>query len=386
MNTIIKKCDKKIKTLFNTILINKRIQFLIFLLIFIIIITRRKHIYKYYLDTFSFRTCNNFDMKYIYDIFHNDNNKLIIIMPAEFDPPHIEYINVKLNLKFKLHISPGKHTIIYESLLETKYIENIQLLINDKIFDVKVNKYPEFKDEIIMSTMVHNEDNYIRQWIEFHLNIGVSRFIIYDNSKINDYKSYKSIEKSSNLKKVLSDFIEKGIVVLIEWPYPKRLKNSGISGQTTQQNHSIYAFRNSKYIGLFDIDEYINMQNNTNINNFFDSMITKFKLDTNKIGSFRILNKDFTNPDNLSTNGYDFLFIFSCKEITKKGREKNFVIPKNVKSFAVHMIKSGKQMYNINSKYLYFNHYIFLNKLKRGRDISDLQDKTILKHCDFIKS
>ena len=120
-----------------------------------------------------------------------------------------------------------------------------------------------------MSTMVYNEDNYIRQWIQFHLNIGVTRFIIYDNSKINDYKSYKSVEKSSDLKKVLSDFIEKGIVVLIEWSYPKRLNISGISGQTTHQNHSIYAFRNSKYIGLFDIDEYINMQNNTNINNFF---------------------------------------------------------------------------------------------------------------------
>ena len=317
------------------------------------------------------------NMKYIYDIFHNDNNKLIIIMPAEFNPPHIEYINDKLNFKFNLHICPHKHTFIYELLLETKYVENIKLLINDKIFDVKVNKYPEFKNEIIMSTIVLNEDNYIRQWIEFHLNIGISHFIIYDNSK--------KTEKS-NLKQVLSDFIEKEIVVLIEWAYPYRLKISGISGQTTHQNHSIYAFRNSKYIGLFDIDEYINMQNNTNINNFFYSMITKFKLDTNKIGSFRILNKFFVNPDNLSTNEYDFLFIFSCKEITKKGREKNFVIPKNVKTFSVHMITSGKQMYNINSKYLYFNHYIFLNKLKRGRDISDLQDKTILKHCDFIKS
>ena len=97
-------------------------------------------------------------------------------------------------------------------------------------------------------------------------------------------------------------------MVLIDWAYQYRLPISGISGQTTQQNHSIYAFRNSKYIGLFDIDEYINMQNNTNINNFFDSMITKFKLDTNKIGSFRILNKDFTNPDNLPTNEYDFFF------------------------------------------------------------------------------
>ena len=336
----------------------------------------------------NLNTINNvkFHIKYIYDIFHNDNNKLIIIMPAECNPPHIEYINSKSNIKFELHICPHKHTFIYELLLETKYVENIKLLINDKIFDVKVNKYPEFKNEIIMSTMVHNEDNYIRQWIKFHLNIGITRFIVYDNSKINDHKSYKSVETSSNLKKVLSDFIEKGIVLLIEWTYPKRLQKSGISGQTTQQNHSIYAFRNCKYIGLFDIDEYVNMQQNTNINNFLNSFVTKKQIDTYNIGSFRILNKFFTNPDNLSTNDFDFLFIYSCKEITKTGREKNFVIPKNVKTFSVHMITSGKKMYNISSKYLYFNHYIFLNKSKRGRDTTDLQDKTILKHCNFIKS
>ena len=126
------------------------------------------------------------------------------------------------------------------------------------------------------------------------------------------------------------------------------------------------------------------MQNNTNINNFFDSMITKFKLDTNNIGSFRILNKYFTNPNNLPTNEFKFLFIFSCKEITKKGCEKNFVIPKNVKTFSVHMITNGKQMYNINYKDLYFNHYIFLNKETRGRFKSDLKDKTILKHCNLL--
>lgn len=317
---------------------------------------------------------DNFDIKYLYDIFHNDNNKLIIIMPPVFNPPHIEYINSNLNLKFKLHICPHKNTFIYELLLETKYIENIQLLINNKIFDVKVNKYPEFKDEIILSTEVKDEDNYIRQWIIFHLNIGITRFIIYDNSENN------------NLLTILSDFIKDKKVLLIKWPYPLFLPNSHISGQTTQQNHSIYAFRNSKYIGLFDIDEYINMQNNTNINNFFDSMITKFKLDTNNIGSFRILNKSFTNPDNLPTNKFNFLFIFSCEEITKYGREKNFVIPKNVKTFSVHMITSGKQMYNINYKDIYFNHYMFLNKATRGRLKSDLKDKTILKHCNFIKS
>ena len=326
------------------------------------------------------------DIKYIYDIFHNDNNKLIIIMPAECDPPKIEYIDLKLKKKFKLHICPHNHTFIYELLLETKYIENIQLLINDTIFDMKVKKYPEFKNEIIMSTMVYNEDNYIRQWIEFHLNIGITRFIIYDNSKKknNNPLTPLSIEKTSNLKKILRDFIEKGVVVLIEWSYKYRLNKSGISGQTTQQNHSIYAFRNSKYIGLFDIDEYINMQTNNNINIFIDSLIKTHKLNINKLGSFRILNKNFRNPYNLSVNGYDFLSIYNCEEITKNGREKNFVIPKNVRTFSIHTITSGEQMFTIDSKYIYFNHYIFLNKAIRGKDISYLEDKTILKHCIFF--
>jgi hypothetical protein len=331
-------------------------------------------------------TSNNFDIKYIYDIFHNDNNKIVIIMPQEFNPPNIKYINSNENVNFKLHICPHKHTFIYELLLETEYNEKIQLLINNKIFDVKVNKYPEFKNEIIMSTLVYNEDNYIRQWIQFHLNIGVTRFIIYDNSKINDHLSYKSVEKKSDLKNLLSDFIEKGIVLLIEWTYPKRLPKSCISGQTTQQNHSIYAFRNSKYIGLFDIDEYINIQNNTNIHSFFDELVKDLQVDTNNIGSFRLLNKFFHNPDNLSVNQYDFLSIITCKEITKHGQEKNFVIPKNVKTFAVHMITNGKQMYNIDSKYVYFNHYFFLNKASRGRDKCVLLDKTILTHCNFIQS
>ncbi len=327
---------------------------------------------------------SKFNIKYIYDIFHNDNNKIIIIMPYEFEPPKIECINIK----FEVHVCKHKHnhTIIYESLSESEYEKNIKILINSIEYNLKVNKYPEFKDEIIMSTMVHNEDNYIRQWIEFHFNIGVSRFIIYDNSKINDNKSYKSIEKSSNLKKILSDFIEKGIVLLIEWSFPKRLEISGISGQTTQQNHSIYAFRNSKYIGLFDIDEYVNMQNNTNIHNFFDKLIIDYEINTNNISGFQVKNKFFLNPYNLSTKKYDFFYRFICLCVSKKGHEKNFIIPKNVKIFAIHRVILGKPIYTVDYKYLYFNHYYFLNKSNRGKNSSFLRDNSILKHLNFIKS
>ena len=44
------------------------------------------------------------------------------------------------------------------------------------------------------------------------------------------------------------------------------------------------------------------------------------------------------------------------------------------------MVTSGKEMYNINEKYIYFNHYYYLNKSERGKNITDLLDNSILVH------
>lgn len=306
----------------------------------------------------------------IYDIYHNDNNKIVIISPSETKPLHIKYEN---NI-FHINKCPHNHTYIYVLENEVEYKENINIFINNIFVKTKVNKYPNFTNEIIMSTIVLNEDNYIRQWIKFHKNIGISRFIIYDNNK------------NSNLENILKDYINDKIVLLIKWIYPYRLNRSGISGQTTQQNHSIWAFQNCKYIGLFDIDEYINIQNDTdnNIHSFFSNLIEDEKINTNEIGSFRLLNKLFYNPDNLPTDNYNFLKIYNCDKITLSGREKNFVIPKNVSTFSVHMITKGKKMYNVSYDKMFFNHYFFLNKSDRGNNKTPYIDKSIHKHTFYL--
>jgi hypothetical protein len=338
---------------------------------------------------------------YIYDILHNDNNQLIIILPSEMEPIKIKYKNASFILKN----CPDNHTYIYV-LKNTPYKEYIELNINGNIVKTKVNKYPEFKNKIIISTIVYNEDNYIRQWIKFYLNIGIDKFIIYDNSDSNDNKSYKSVETTSNLTNVLSDYIKEEKVILIKWSYPYRLSISGISGQTTQQNHSIYAFQTCKYIGLFDVDEYINMQKHINIKRFLAKQIRKQSINVNKIGGFKILCKLFYNINNLPETDYNFFKIQHCSKIFKHGREKHFVIPKNVNTYSVHNITSGKSSYTLNSSLIYFNHYYFLNKPTRGRNINNnithlknlegeitqlnknglYLDKTILKHIKNIKN
>ena len=309
----------------------------------------------------------------IYDIFHNWMNELIIIMPSENPNPHsIHYVHAdNYIIPFHLHKCSHNHTYVYT--LNIAYCKKIKLVINNFIVETHVNKYPDFKNELIFSTIVKNEDNYIRQWIDFHSRIGVTRFIIYDNS--NQHTLYE----------LLKDYIANKKVVLIRWEYPYRLPISGISGQTTQQNHSIHAFKTSKYIGLFDVDEYVNMQKK-NVNNicvFLEEIIKENNIDTESVGSFQLLNRLFYNPRHLPEDGTEFLKITDCDEISLSGREKNFVIPKNVNTFSVHMITEGKPMYKIGPEQGHFNHYYFLNKngMRGCHETPLCADDSIKKHA-----
>ena len=315
----------------------------------------------------------------IYDVFHNDNNKLIVVMPCEGDIFDIQYIENNESFDFVLHKCPEKHIRLYILPNEVNYSNKILLKINNTLLEAKVSKYPEFKNEIIMSTMVLNEDNYIIQWIKFYLNIGVTRFIIYDNAGINDNASYHSIENSSDLPNLLKDYIKNNIVILIKWPFYKRRPNSGASGQQTQQNHSLHAFQNCKYIGFFDIDEYLNLQKCNSIDSFLDDYIERKKININRTGSFKFWSKFFYNPEKLSTKNYDFLKIFHCAEVLTHGREKHFVIPKNITIFCIHKVLKGKFVNVIPPEDAYFNHYFYLNKHKRGLNKTDLRDESILR-------
>ena len=94
----------------------------------------------------------------IYDIFHNDNNNIIIISPMEQSQLVINYKNIN----FDVNICSHNHTYIYVLQKQIDYINQITLTINSEIIETKVNKYQEFKDKIIFSTIVLNEENFTK--------------------------------------------------------------------------------------------------------------------------------------------------------------------------------------------------------------------------------
>ena len=304
----------------------------------------------------------------IYDIFHNDRGNIIIIQPSEIPPTIIKMKVGEKLLPFDIECCPHNHTYVYSLNCEIMYNSNeiYKFMINDEEINTKISKYPSFENEIIMSTIVKSEDKYILQWIQYHIHLGVQRIIIYDNSQDN------------TLHSILNKYMNDGIVILINWQYPYMLKISGISGQTTQQNHSIYAFNTSDYIGLFDIDEYINIQEPySNIRTLLEDFVKLTNININMIGGFQFLNKFFYNPDRLPDDNNNFLKIYTCDNIMMSGHEKNFVIPRNVKTFSVHMITNGLPIVKINHNIAYFNHYIFLNKTNRGFNKSAMTDNSV---------
>jgi hypothetical protein len=233
-----------------------------------------------------------------------------------------------------------------------------------------------------MTTMVKNEDNIIRTWIDFHMRLGIPKFVIYDNAG-----THKSL---AGLALVLSDYIANGQVILISWPYAYRLPISGISGQTTQQNHAIRAFDTAAWIGLFDVDEYINIQrpdivfgavDGEGIRRFLDGITRKTQLDKSKIGALQFANRFFYNPDNLPTENGQFLRIPNCsEEIIFHNRGKCFCIPKNVQIYGIHRVFEGQLLYKIPRRLAYFNHYFYLNKTDRGRDKTPWRDTSINRY------
>ena len=311
----------------------------------------------------------------IYDAYYNDNNQYVFIMAFVTHSFPIIYIE-DFNGSCKTHTEKDpriyRHTVIY-TFDHNIYKPYLNLKINGVLYEnISIKKYPIYKDKVIASTMVKHEDLYIRQWIKYHLYIGIQHFIIYDNSDIS----------STTLKDTLHDFIINDIVCLIRWDYPFSLKNNSILiAQPCQQNHSLYAFQNASYICFTDIDEYINIYKYSNIIDALKFNLQLTNTSEEKIFGFRLLNRFFYNTNNDDTSGFSFLYITNCeRKIRRGGHFKCILKPKETKLICVHHAYGKcKHLHILNPYHMIMNHYYYLNKETRGRNKTNYND-TSIKH------
>lgn len=111
------------------------------------------------------------------------------------------------------------------------------------------NEKKNKKYHVSIAAIFKNEAQYLKEWIEYHLIIGVEHFFLYNNSSEDDYKD------------VLEKYINDGIVTLIDWPY----KQAQIQAyEDCIKNYSM----DTKWIGFVDVDEFIVPKKYDNIYEF----------------------------------------------------------------------------------------------------------------------
>lgn len=105
-----------------------------------------------------------------------------------------------------------------------------------------------YQYELAITAIFQNEAAYLKEWLEFHKLVGVTHFYLYNNFSSDHYVE------------LLSDYIERGEVDLIEWPY-------GHTNQSITKWHEVQmkAYQDAtersrgkaKWLAVIDLDEFI---------------------------------------------------------------------------------------------------------------------------------
>jgi len=91
-----------------------------------------------------------------------------------------------------------------------------------------------------------NEAPYLEEWIEFHKKQGFKKFYLFNNLSVDDYKI------------VLQEYVEDGLVELIEWPYASDNQPAWNTIQCDAYNHGLALAKGKvKWCAFIDTDEFL---------------------------------------------------------------------------------------------------------------------------------
>ena len=95
-----------------------------------------------------------------------------------------------------------------------------------------------FPHELAVVAIMKNEGPYLKEWLDFHILVGVEKFYLYDN------------ESTDNTRDVLAPYIARGIVEYTYFP--------GLRRQNPAYIDAINRFSNdTRWMAIIDLDEFI---------------------------------------------------------------------------------------------------------------------------------
>ena len=282
-------------------------------------------------------------------------------------------------------LDPHNNVNLYKFNID--YSKDIQLSLeywdknikDEKIITIQKNYYADYPNENIISAIANtsfNDIKFIYKFCKYHLNLGYDRIILHDVGP-----------KIHELYDMLREYIEINKVILIEWNignFFQKLRTSNTHrtnvGDTSQMNHSLWVFKNSKSLTILNTDEYvaINKKSN-NIGLYLDELKNKYNAHT--AGGFDIKVLDFKEPEE-DVEFYKSHEIIKSRAGTYGLDHKNLIFPNNVNSITCHSITSGHTAVDVGTEDLVLNHYHFLYTKQDNSNVIDIIDNIESKLFD----
>lgn len=110
----------------------------------------------------------------------------------------------------------------------------------------------KMKYRISVCLIFKNEAPFLKEWLDYHLAIGVDHFYLYNNNSDDDFKD------------VIDSYINNGVVTLMDWPYQQ--------AQFKCYEHCYKTYGGeSNWISFLDADEFICLRNEVDINQWISA-------------------------------------------------------------------------------------------------------------------
>lgn len=152
------------------------------------------------------------------------------------------------------------------SIAEAMEIPNLKNPFqSDERSKIKFKK-PKNPYDLSICAIFQDEGAFLKEWIEYHLIVGVQHFYLYNNNSHDNYVE------------ILAPYVTDGIVELVDWPSAVE-GESWLTDQRKAYNHCIEQCTNkTRWLALIDIDEFIFPVEKTNIIDFLAEFDSKPKV------------------------------------------------------------------------------------------------------------
>lgn len=179
------------------------------------------------------------------------------------------------------------------------------------------------------------ENHYIREFVEYHKNIGFTNIVIYDNNDVD----------GERFEEVINDYIQNGYVILKNY-------RGKVKAQVKSYNECYKEFKSEyDWIGFWDIDEFIQLENHKTIQEFLSQEIF------NDFFCIRLCWKQYTDNNLIEVVDDDYSVTKRFKEVFSKDYCLKHKIP--FKSFIVSntqtksLVRTNIENINITSPHVF---------------------------------